>query len=114
MKPKQLKDEQIILINNEISILRKDIAEIKDKSDPDNIFDEMSKKVDQLIRLVSEIKLEMEAALDAKSDDVTDSSAENMTKRSCAGGSSKRIQCPKCRCPNLVDSLITDDPLSLE
>lgn len=101
MKPKPFKDEQIALINNEITHLRKDIADIKDKSDPDNIFDEMSKKVDQLIRLVSEIKLEMETALHSKSEVLNNSSGETLTKKS---------QCPKFRCPSVDDSLTAKDP----
>lgn len=107
MKPKQLKDEQISLINTEITHLRKDIADMKDKNDPDSIFDEMSRKVDQLIKLVSEIKLEMETALDAKSEELKNSSSENVDK---VGQVKKEFQCSKCRCSKVP----VEDSLSLE
>lgn len=67
MKPNSLTDEQYNQISSEISDLRKDISEMKDITNPDNVFQQMTQKVDQLISLVSEIKAEMEAALFARS-----------------------------------------------
>lgn len=113
MKPKQVKDEQISLINNEIHHLRKDIAEMKDLSNPDCVFDEMSRKVDQLIQLVSEIKLEMETALDARSEETKSSSAETVSNGEKATPV-KEFQCCKCRCSAVPEFLTLEDPLSLE